>query len=82
MVSTLLMLLVAWAVTVPVVLALGRMLSSWSGGHTDESLRRQAAAGEARAREAARPMGNVVPLIPRPQNGLVPMPAEQLRRAS
>ena len=82
MVSTLLMLLVAWAVTVPIVLGLGRMLGSWSGGHTEESLRLQAAAGEARARESARPIGNVVPLVPRPQNGLVPVPAEQLRRAS
>ena len=43
----------AWAVTVPVVLGLARLLGPWSGSHTEESLRRQAAAGEARAREAA-----------------------------
>ena len=82
MVSTLLILLVAWAVTVPVVLGLGRLLGSWSGSHTEESLRRQAAAGEALARQSAKPIGNVVPLVPRPQNTLVPMPVEQLRQAS
>jgi hypothetical protein len=73
--STLLLLLAVWAVTIPVVLGLARLLGHWSGPRTR-------AVTEEAARAAVRPVGNVVPLVPRPQNTLVPRPAEPLREAS
>ena len=74
MVSTILLLLAIWAVTVPAVLGLARLLGRWSGPPP--------AVTETAAREAVKPLGNVVPLVPRPQNALVPRPAEPLRKAS
>lgn len=62
MVSTLLLLLAAWAVTVPAVLAAGRLLGRWSAP-------RPAEAGPAEV-EGEEPPENVVPLVPRPQNRL------------
>ena len=66
MLSTLLLLVALWAVTVPAVLALGGLLSRVSAPRV------AFAEGEEEA-----PPDNVVPLVPRPQNGL-----EALRRAS
>ena len=71
--STLVLLLAVWAVTVPLVLGAARLLDRWSG---------PSALDEAEVEEATRPTGNVVPLVPRPQNGLVPRPADPLREAS
>ena len=62
MVSTLLLLLAVWAVTVPAVLAAARLLGRWSTPRD--------AAGE-HAAEAAVP-DNVVALVPRPQNRFAP----------
>ena len=77
MASTIALLLAAWAVTVPAVLLAARALGRWS-----EPRELDAVDAEAAARAAARPVGNVVPLVPRPQNALVPRPAEPLREAS
>lgn len=76
MASTILLLLAIWAVTVPAVLLLARLLGRWSGPRPVA-----AAEAEAAARAAARPVGNVVPLVPRPQNALVARPAEPFRQA-
>ena len=76
MVSTILLLLAVWAVTVPTVLVAARLLGRWSGPRPLE------AEAEAAARAATRPTGNVVPLVPRPRNALVPRPVEPLREAS
>ena len=73
MASTLVLLLAVWAVTVPLVLGAARLLGRWSG---------PPALDAAEVEEATRPTGNVVPLVPRPQNALVPRPAEPLREAS
>lgn len=73
MTSTLVLLVAAWAVTVPAVLALARLLG------------RMSTPAPAPAHEAAAPSAhadNVVALVPRPQNGLVPAPAIELRQAS
>ena len=76
MASTIVLLLAVWAVTVPAVLVAARLLGRWSGpAQVDGD-------AEDAARAAARPIGNVVPLVPRPQNGLVPRPVEPLREAS
>ena len=77
MASTIVLLLAVWATTVPVVLGVARLLGRWTGP--------RAVAlpdAEAAARDATRPLGNVVPLAPRPRNTLVPRPAESLREAS
>ena len=60
MLPTLLLLVAAWAVTVPVVLGLGRLLGRVSAPP----------ALAPAAPEPAPPADNVVPLVPRPQNGL------------
>ena len=73
MASTILLLLAVWAVTVPAVLVAARLLGRWSGPR---------ALDEADVQAMMRPTGNVVPLIPCPQNALVPRPAEPLREAS
>lgn len=72
MASTIVLLLAAWAVTVPVVLIAARLLGRWSAPRALDRL------DEVAARAATRPIGNVVPLVPRPQNALVPRPAEPL----
>lgn len=72
MASTIVLLLAVWAVTVPAVLVAARLLGRWSGP-------RALAPEEVVA--ASRPAGNVVPLVPRPQNALVPHPSEPLRKA-
>jgi hypothetical protein len=71
--STLLLLLLVWAVTVPAVLGLARLLGRWSGPK---------ALDEAEVQASMRPTGNVVALVPRPQNTLVARPTESLREAS
>jgi hypothetical protein len=71
--STLLLLLLVWAVTVPVVLGMARLLGRWSAPRVLD---------EAEVREAMRPTGNVVALVARPQNALVSPPADELRQAS
>jgi hypothetical protein len=60
-VSTLLLLLLAWAVTVPAVLGLGRLLGRLSTPRVE---------GEAPAVEVELRPDNVVALVPRPQNRL------------
>ena len=66
MVTTLVLLVLAWAVTVPVVLGLARLLGRVSGP------RRAAAPAEVRSVEKADdPPDNVIALVPRPQNALV-----------
>ena len=72
MLSTLLLLVGLWAVTVPVVLGLARLLGRISAPPVAENA----------AREPVRPAGNVVPLVPRPQNALVAVERERLRQAS
>ncbi len=72
MATTLLILLAIWAVTFPAVLGLGGLLSRVSGPRS--------VAPEAQAATEPRAPGEeaeVVPLVPRPQNGLV-----ALRRAA
>jgi hypothetical protein len=71
--STIVLLFLVWAVTVPAVLGLARLLGRWSG---------PSALDEADVQAAMRPTGNVVALVPCPQNGLVARPAEPLREAS
>ena len=63
MLTTLLLLVAAWAGVAVAVLALGRLLGRLS------SPRAEVPRETARAPEAA--AGNVVPLVPRPQNELV-----------
>jgi hypothetical protein len=60
-ISTLLLLLAAWAVTVPAVLAAGRLLGRLSTPRVEEV-----------AAERAPPPDNVVPLVSRPRNRLSP----------
>ena len=61
MLPTLLLLVAAWAVTVPAVLGLGRLLGRMSAPPALAPV----------APEPAPPAAdNVVPLVPRPQNGL------------
>ncbi len=72
MTSTLVFLVAAWAVTVPAVLGLARLLGRMS---TPAPKREQDAAPPARA-------DNVVALVPRPRNGLVSVRDGELRRAS
>ena len=64
MAATVLILLAIWAVTFPAVLALARLLGRLSA---PRRLAEPAEASVERAGEA----DNVVPLVPRPQNGLV-----------
>jgi hypothetical protein len=59
--STIALLLLIWAVTVPVVLGMARLLGRWTGPR---------ALDEAEVQAAMRPTGNVVALVPRPQNTL------------
>jgi hypothetical protein len=73
--STIVLLIAIWALTVPAVLIAARLLGRWSGPRTLE------ADADGPARAATRPVGNVVPLVPRPQNALVPRPVEPLREA-
>ena len=73
MASTILLLLAVWAVTVPTVLLLARLLGRWSGPRVLD---------EAEVQAAMRPTGNVVALVPRPQNALVSPAADSLREAS
>jgi hypothetical protein len=60
MLSTLLLLVALWAVTVPAVLGLARLLGRLSAPVVTEPA----------AWDAAKPPGDVVPLVPRPQNAL------------
>lgn len=76
MASTIVLLLAVWALTVLAVLVAGRLLGRWSSPRALE------AETEGAARAATRPAGNVVPLVPRPKNALVPRPVEPLREAS
>ena len=77
MASTIVLLLAVWCATVPAVLVAARLLGRWSGPRALPTPQAELA-----ARAATRPVGNVVPLVPRPQNALVPRPAEPLREAS
>ncbi len=73
MTSMLVLVVLAWAVTVPVVLGLARLLGRLSSPEPVE------------APEAPLPTGtadNVVPLVPRPQNALLSVRDGELRRAS
>jgi len=58
--STVLLLLALWTLSVVVVLALAELLGRLT----------TPVVTEAEAREAVRPVGNVVPLVPRPRNVL------------
>jgi hypothetical protein len=71
--STIALLLLVWAVTVPAVLGMARLLGRWSGPRVLD---------EAEVQAGMRPTGNVVALVPRPQNTLVSRPADRLRKAS
>jgi len=71
--STIVLLLLVWAVTVPVVLGMARLLGRWSAPRVLD---------EAEVQAAMRPTGNVVALVARPQNTLVSPPVEPLREAS
>jgi hypothetical protein len=71
--STILLLLAVWAVTVPAVLLTARLLGRWSGPRALDA---------AEVEASMRPTGNVVALVSRPQNALVPPPADALREAS
>jgi hypothetical protein len=73
MTSTLVLLVVAWAVTVPAVLGLARLLGRLSAPGPVEA---------PAAPPPAPPADNVVALVPRPQNALVPVGDRELRRAS
>ena len=70
MTSTLVLVVLAWAVTVPAVLGLARLLG------------RVSAPAERTVEAPPEAPDNVVPLVPRPQNALVPVRAGELRRAS
>lgn len=69
MVSTLLLLLAAWAVTVPAVLVAGRALGRWSAPRPARDV--FAPQSEVSAVSADEP-DNVVALVPRPQNRFAP----------
>jgi len=71
--STILLLVLVWAVTVPVVLGMAKLLGHWSGPRVLD---------EAEVQAGMRPTGNVVALVARPQNTLVPPPPDELRQAS
>ncbi|HEV3002704.1 MAG TPA: hypothetical protein VGW75_18350 [Solirubrobacteraceae bacterium] len=60
MTSTVVLVVAAWAITVPAVLGLARLLGRLS-----------AAAAPPRVEAPPQPADNVVPLAPRPRNGLV-----------
>ena len=74
MTSTLALLVVAWAVTVPAVLGLARLLGRLSAPAAAPPL--------ARREVEPAPADNVVALVPRPRNGLVSVRHGELRRAS
>jgi hypothetical protein len=69
MVSTLLILLAAWAVTVPAVLGAARLLGRWSTPRVESRVGWATAAPPEESDGAG---DNVVPLVPRPRNRLAP----------
>jgi hypothetical protein len=72
--TTLLVLAVAWLVTIPLVLGLARVLGSVTTSRAAVAQRPAAAWAGSEADD------NVVPLVPRGRNGLVQ--ADDLRQAS
>ena len=76
MVSTLVFLVAAWAITVPAVLGLARLL-----GRLSAPAPAVAALATSDAVPPA-PADNVVALVPRPRNALVSVRDAELRRAS
>jgi hypothetical protein len=73
MTSTIVLLVLAWAVTVPVVLGLARLLGRLSSPEPVEV---------PVAPAPAPPADNVVALVPRPRNALLSARDAELRRAS
>jgi hypothetical protein len=75
MVSTVVLLVALWAVTVPALFALAKLLGRLTAP------RPQVATGPRLAPLPGEPRGDVVPLVPRPRNGLAPVVAEPRRAA-